>query len=239
MFYTIKLKNPVGFPATVFFALSLLLVVLLAANLKGGAAVSAPAEAPCLVIDPGHGGVDGGAVSIGGARESDINLAIALRMRELAEFYGVRAVMTRESDAGALDTGKGSYSEHQELVKRTEIANSVPGAVLISIHQNFYPTAQPSGAQVLYAPGEESKALGLLAHNNLVSCLDPANRRVAAPAKNLYMTDHAQCPAILVECGFMSNFAELEKLQSGSYQSSLAAVLTASYLQYAAGRQLT
>lgn len=239
MFYTIKLKNPVGFPATVFFVLSLLLAVLLVTNLKSETAVSAPEEPLCLVIDPGHGGVDGGAISVGGARESDINLAIALRLRELAEFYGVRTVMTRESDAGALDYGEGSYSEHQELVKRTEIANAIPGAVLISIHQNFYPTAQPSGAQVLYAPGEASKALGMLVHDNLIAGLDPANRRVAAPAKNLYMTDHARCPAILVECGFMSNFAELEKLQSKSYQSSLAAVLTASYLQYTARQQLT
>lgn len=189
-------------------------------------------ETPCtLVIDPGHGGIDGGAISTDGTKESDINLAIALKLRAIAEFMGQKTVMTREDDSWRTDAA--SYSEHEDLVHRTEIINAAPNAILFSIHQNCYPTAQPSGAQVLYSGYEGSDILGTLTHNNLISCLDPENRRVAEPApKKLYITANASCPAILVECGFMSNNFDVLKLKEESYQLSLALVLMCSFLQF-------
>lgn len=189
-------------------------------------------ETPCtLVIDPGHGGIDGGAISTDGTKESDINLAIALKLRAIAEFVGQKTVMTREDDSWRTDAA--SYSEHEDLVHRTEIINAAPNAILFSIHQNCYPTAQPSGAQVLYSEYEGSDILGTLTHNNLISCLDPENRRVAEPApKKLYITANARCPAILVECGFMSNNFDVLKLKEESYQLSLALVLMCSFLQF-------
>ena len=184
-----------------------------------------------LVIDPGHGGIDGGAISTDGTKESDINLAIALKLRSLAEFIGQKTVMTREDDSWRTDAA--SYSEHEDLVHRTEIINAAPNAILFSIHQNCFPTAQPSGAQVLYAKNEGSDVLGNLTHNNLISCLDPENRRVAEPAsEKLYITANVKCPAILVECGFMSNNFDVLKLKDNSYQLSLALVLMCSFLQY-------
>ena len=103
----------------------------------------------------------------------------------------------------------------------------------ISIHQNDVPTGQPSGAQVLYAQTPGSESLGRICHQNLVEQLDPQNRRLAAPApRSLYITSHVSCPAVLVECGFMSNFDDVQKLRDGSYQTSLALVLAASLLQY-------
>lgn len=188
-------------------------------------------NAPCLVIDPGHGGIDGGAVAFNGVRESDINLSIALKLRSLADFLGTETAMTRTDDSARTDMA--AYSEHEDLVHRTELINSVPNAVLISIHQNFFPTSQPSGAQVLYAAGEKSRALGVRTHGNLVALLQPTNRRVAEPApERLYITSHVNCPAILVECGFLSNLTDLENLAQDRYQTSLAAVLLASYLQF-------
>ena len=190
--------------------------------------------ASTLVIDPGHGGIDGGAISTDGTKESDINLAIALKLRALAEFVGQGTVMTREDDSWRTDAA--SYSEHEDLVHRTEIINAVPNAILFSIHQNCFPTAQPSGAQVLYAKNEGSDVLGTLTHNNLISCLDPENRRVAEPAsEKLYITAHVRCPAILVECGFMSNNFDVLKLKDDGYQLSLALVLMCSFLQYTGG----
>ena len=184
-----------------------------------------------LVIDPGHGGIDGGAISTDGTKESDINLAVALKLRALADFMGQKTVMTREDDSWRTDAA--SYSEHEDLVHRTEIINAAPNPILFSIHQNCYPTAQPSGAQVLYSEYEGSDILGRLTHNNLISCLDPENRRVAEPApKKLYITANARCPAILVECGFMSNNFDVLKLKEESYQLSLALVLQCSFLQY-------
>ena len=185
----------------------------------------------CLVIDPGHGGIDGGAIAFNGVRESDINLAIGLKLHALADFLGARSVLTRDDDSSRTDAA--SYSEHEDLVYRTDLINAVPNAVLISIHQNFYPTSQPSGGQVLYASGAESRSLGEKTQSNLVSLLQPDNRRLSEPAsKRLYLTSHVNCPAILVECGFLSNLTDLDLLSKDEYQTSLAAVLLISYLQF-------
>ena len=191
-----------------------------------------------LVIDPGHGGLDGGAIAFNGVKESEINLAVGLKLRSLAEFFGVRAVMTRESDEVFEDYSR--YSEHEDLVRRTEEINSVSNAVLISIHQNFYPTSQPSGAEVLYAPTKGSRELGETTQRNLVTLLQPGNRRLAGPAsKSLFITSHITCPGILAECGFLSNQSDLELLTQENYQTSLAAVLLLSYLQFITGDTYT
>lgn len=211
----------------VFIALS-----AFAANLDRTKAASAvlPEEAT-LVIDAGHGGIDGGAVGADGSRESDINLAIALRLQAVSAFCGQSAVMTRTDDSRGADAL--SYSEHEELVYRTQVVNATPNAVLLSIHQNCYPTAQPSGAQVFYSSNGKSEDFGRLMHDNLVSSLDPQNRRVAEPDKNrLYILSNVDCPAILVECGFVSNHSDITKLTDSRYQTALSTVLMASYLQF-------
>lgn len=105
--------------------------------------------------------------------------------------------------------------------------------MLISIHQNCYPDRKPSGAQVLYAASPGSDTLGALMHDNLVAYLDPQNRRVAVPiSEKIYLMREVNCPAVLVECGFLSNESECAKLEDGGYQTKLAAVIIASYLQY-------
>ena len=192
------------------FLLMLISCVLLSVFflMRGAELVSSLADTGLntLVIDPGHGGFDGGAIS------DDVT-------------------MTREDDR--IRSEYAEYSEHEDLVRRTEIVNDTPGAILISIHQNDFPTGQPSGAQVLYAASSGSEVLGRRCHQNLITQLDPQNRRVAEPApKALYITSHVGCPAILVECGFMSNNFEVQKLCSSAYQCSIALVLTASLLQY-------
>ena len=187
-----------------------------------------------LVIDPGHGGIDGGAVAADGTKESDINLAIALKLRALAEFYALENVMTRQDDSSR--SGPERYSEHEDLVSRADFVNAAENPVLISIHQNCYPTGQPSGPQVLYAATESSESLGKLTHQNLIGSLYPGNRRVAEPAsRKLYVLNHVSCPAILVECGFLSNLSDLAKLSDSSYQTTLSTVLMASFLQYKTG----
>ena len=183
-----------------------------------------------LVLDPGHGGIDGGAISDDGTKESDLNLAIAEKTRLIAELLGQETVMTREAGSAATDFA--SYSEHADLVRRTEMINRTPGAIAISIHQNDFPTGQPSGAQVLFSPFDGSRLLACLTHDNLVRLLDPENRRLAEPApKALYITAHAKCPVILVECGFMSNNFEVLKLCDPHYQSAIALILVASLIQ--------
>lgn len=184
-----------------------------------------------LVLDAGHGGIDGGAISDTGLKESDINLQIALKTEALAHFLGVDTVMTRETDTD--NSENKAYSEHDNLAKRAELANSTENAVLISIHQNKFPSAVVSGAEVMYSDNDDSKALGLLTQDNLVALLDTSNRRVARPApKELLLTSSVECPTILVECGFMSNPQEAQKLASNEYQLKIAAILAGSYIQY-------
>lgn len=184
-----------------------------------------------LVIDPGHGGIDSGAVGADGTRESDINLAIGLKLRALAELYGQDNALIRQDDSTKCDTE--DYSEHRDLVCRTELTQAEQNPVYISIHQNDYPTGQPSGSQVIYAAGEGSAELGSITHENLLQSLYPKSRRVAEPAtKRLYILSHLDCPAILIECGFVSNPTDLENLKKPAYQTSVAAAIMGSYLQY-------
>ena len=184
-----------------------------------------------LVIDAGHGGIDCGALGIDGTRESDLNLAIALKMRALAELYGQDNLMIRQDDSTKSDTE--AYSEHRDLECRAELTNSARNPIYISIHQNTYPTGQPSGPQVIYAAAEGSRELGTLTHANLLHSLYPDCRRVSEPAtKRLYVLSHVSCPAILVECGFLSNIIDLEHLKDPGFQTGLAAVLMGSVLQY-------
>ncbi len=193
--------------------------------------VLSDAEPRILVIDAGHGGIDSGAVAADGSKESDINLAIALKLRALAEFYGQNNLMIRQDDITMSDLP--SYSERRDLERRAELVNSAGKCVYISIHQNCYPTGQPSGSLVIFSSDEQSEALGKLTHENMVKSLDPENRRVAEPAdKSYYILSNVNCPAILIECGFMSNFSEMERLKTSEYQSALAAVMMASFLQY-------
>jgi N-acetylmuramoyl-L-alanine amidase len=161
----------------------------------------------------------------------DINLAIGLKLRALAELYGQDNVLIRQDDSTKCDYD--TYSEHRDLECRTELTCAEANPVYVSIHQNDYPTGQPSGSQVIYAVGQGSRELGTITHANLINALYPKCRRVAEPAtKRLYILSHLDCPAILVECGFVSNPVDLENLKKPGYQTSIAAILMGSYLQF-------
>lgn len=191
-----------------------------------------------LIIDAGHGGADGGAVAADGTPEADINLDIALRIEALAALCGVQTVMTRES--ADID-----YPPEADTIARMKVAdqharlaliNETPNAVFLSIHQNFYTAAKPNGAQVFYGPVSGSDQLAATIQSNLTAQLAPDNRRLAAPiSEDVYLMKNAACRAVLVECGFLSNPAELARLKTESYRLQLAAVIFGSYLQYTRG----
>lgn len=202
---------------------------------SAAAAMGKVDERLLLIIDPGHGGEDGGAVSHNGTVESGINLDIALRMRDLCHFLGIRTVMTRESET--LDYPESARTTAQrkrwDTQRRVEIINSHPEGILVSIHQNIYPTAAPSGSQVLYGAGETSREVGTLLHNSLIQVLNPQNRRVATPANpDIYVMAHARCTAVLVECGFLSHPEESALLGTDSYKIKIAMVLAGTLLGY-------
>ena len=179
MFITVKLKS-FAKPLAVIGAAALLVMSIFAVFPDEAVSVIGPYNGHTLLIDAGHGGVDGGAVSSDGLKESDVNLAIALRMSGLCELMGIDHQMTRKSDVGCLNSE--SYSEHDDLVARANMANSISDCVLISVHQNKYPSELVKGAEVMYAATPESRELGLLTQDNMVAVLDQENRRVAHSA---------------------------------------------------------
>lgn len=231
MFVTIDLKRLIKIVLIVALLAAAAVFVKIFVSNGGFKPVISQSSRSTLVLDAGHGGIDGGAISDSGLKESDINLQIALKTEALVRFLGIDTVMTRETDTDNSDNK--AYSEHDNLVQRVKLANSTENAVLISIHQNKFPSAVVSGAEVMYSDNDDSKALGLITQDNLVALLDSSNRRVARPApKELLLTSSVECPTILVECGFMSNPQEVQKLASNDYQLKLAAILAGSYIQF-------
>ncbi len=222
-------------------AAAVLLAVLALAGRSRDRAAEAEPVPPVLVIDAGHGGADGGAVASDGTLESDINLDIALRLEALARFWGLTPVMTRTGADIAYPSEAGSIAAKKvaDQHARVGLVNNTPGAVLLSIHQNNYPAAAPHGIQVFFGPVAGSDALAETTQGNLTAQLCPDNRRVASPIdKGVYLMKNVNCPAVLVECGFLSNPDDLQKLKTDAYRTKLAAVLLASWLQYAKGSSI-
>lgn len=213
----------------------LLVVILSIAVAKGGSdAITAisdrqPVEREhCIVIDAGHGGIDGGATSCTGVLESHINLEIALRLNDLMHLLGYDTVMIRTTDT-SIHIGGNSIAAQKlsDLRERVRIVSETEGAVLISIHQNTYHDSRFSGAQVFYSANEEGKKLASLLQDSLISSLNPGSNRKTKKAEGIYLMQHTTCPAVLVECGFLTNPQEEANLRSPDYQIKLCAVLSA------------
>jgi N-acetylmuramoyl-L-alanine amidase len=186
-----------------------------------------------LLIDAGHGGADGGAVSQNGTVESEINLAIAQKLYQLTGLYGVPAKMIRPDENSIHDSSATTLREQKrsDLENRVALINATEGAVLISIHQNMYPKSASHGTQVFYSRTEDIQWAGET-QERFRSVLQPENSRQAAQiSDSVYLMSHISCPALLVECGFLSNQTEEEQLKDPGYQKQLAGVLLASYLQ--------
>lgn len=186
---------------------------------------------PTILIDAGHGGEDGGAVAITGMVESHINLAIALKLEQLLLFYGVAPVLVRTEDISLHDETANTFAEKKssDLKNRVAMVNQYENGLLVSIHQNSYTESQYSGAQVFYT--SEGQALGEQLQDLFRVHLDPDNERVSKPVDtSLYLMNHVEVPALLVECGFLSNEGEAKLLASEAYQQKIACVLTAGLL---------
>jgi N-acetylmuramoyl-L-alanine amidase len=190
------------------------------------------------VIDAGHGGEDGGAISVTGVREAEINLQVAVKIDLLMHFFGVPSVMLRTEDISLHDPSAQTIQEKKrsDLQNRAATVNGIQNAVLLSIHQNTFTDPQYSGLQAFYTPAEGSKALAERIQSTVKTSLDTTNTRLAAKAReDIYVLANVNCPAVLVECGFMSHLEEEKKLREDGYQTKLAAAITASFLQWEVG----
>lgn len=185
-----------------------------------------------LIIDPGHGGEDGGASSAAGNKESDINLDIALKLESLLAFLGTETVLTRSDDISIYDEGCETLREKKvsDLKNRVSLIQSIPNAMLISIHQNTYTDSRYQGAHVFYGSGDVSRQWGAYTQDLFKTVLTPRNNRKAAGVpEHVYLFKHISCPAILVECGFLSNGEEASLLLTDTYQCKIAIILAGSF----------
>ena len=170
-----------------------------------------------LVLDAGHGGEDGGAVSLSGVPESGINLAIVQKLDQLLGLYGEAPLLLRSEDISLHD-------DSAQTLREKKVSD---------LHNRVARIEETEHAQVFYSNGELSQPLAQLTQETLRDALDPGNTREAKPIPDsVYLMNHITCPAILVECGFLSNAEEDLLLQSGAYQTKLASALAASWLQW-------
>lgn len=194
---------------------------------------------PIVILDAGHGGFDGGAVAPDGTVEKNINLKIAVMLRDLLVQSGFRVIMTRESDVSTddVETEKIATRKKSDLKNRLKLMDDYPEAVFVSIHLNKFTTSAANGSQVFYnASINDSKKLGDDIQKSIVKLLQPENLRINKPAtSSTYILYNATVPAVLVECGFLSNTEELKRLKTEEYQNKIAFCIYCGIMDYYGG----
>ena len=188
-------------------------------------------ERVTVVVDAGHGGEDGGAVAADGTAESGLNLSVARRVRDLLTFAGMPTAVTRAGEDAVYDPGSETLREKKvsDLHNRAELVNGIPGAVLLSIHQNSLPSSPATrGAQAFFNGQPGARALAESVQAALNGAVNGEHEKQAAQApSSVYLMKSVEAPAVLVECGFLSNAEETALLKDPDYQTRLAAAITA------------
>ena len=182
---------------------------------------------PIIIIDAGHGGFDGGAVASDGTVEKDINLSIALYLQEYLSLFNIKTVMIRETDSSVEDDGLNTIRQKKssDLHNRMKTMEETDNAIFISIHQNKYHDPKYSGTQVFYSPKtkEKSSALAQSIQDCIVNTLQKDNKRqIKECGTSVFLMYNAVKPAVLVECGFLSNIEETNELKTPEYQKKIA-----------------
>ena len=192
-------------------------------------------QQPMIVIDAGHGGEDGGA-EVDGVLEKDINLSIAGKLSEILRLCGCRVTEIRDEDISVYDSDAQTLREKKvsDLKRRVKIANENDNNILVSIHQNKFDNSAYSGAQLFYSSNhDDSRVLAESIRGAITSLLQKDNTRELKPAgSDIYLLDHAEVPAVIVECGFLSNQQERSKLMDDDYQNEMAYAVAMGVLEY-------
>lgn len=224
------MKKDIHIAIVPYYLLIFILLIGLAAG--GSKMVSVMAEKDvvkrkhCIIIDAGHGGVDGGATSCTGVLESQLNLEIALRLEQLFHLLGFKTRMIRSTDISIYTKGDTIAAKKvSDLKERVRIVNEQEGGILISIHQNTFSDSRYGGAQVFYPDSEGNKGLAVEMQKALVSYLNPGSNRQAKRGEGIYLLEHIERPGLLIECGFLSNPEEEAKLRNDVYQKQLCCVI--------------
>ena len=190
---------------------------------------------PVIIIDAGHGGEDGGAVAVDGTYEKDINLQIALKVNDILSVFGYKTHLIRTTDTAIHTTGN-TIRERKvsDIHNRTDTMNLYENCIYLSIHQNKYEDSRIWGAQTFYSANcGESKEIAQLIQNAVKSQLQPNNtRQIKKSGTDIYVLYNATKPAIMVECGFVSNQNELNQLKDSLYQNNMALSIATGIINY-------
>ena len=194
--------------------------------------ISAP-MGKIVIIDAGHGGVDGGATSVNGVLESKINLEIAQKLNDLLHLLGIHTKMIRTEDISIYTEGESIAAKKVSDIKnRIKIVNETEDGILISIHQNHFSEAKYKGAQIFYRPFGDSMQLAEKMQTAFRETINPGNRRKIKKASGVYLLQNIQKTGILIECGFISNPEEASLLCNATYQNKVATVIATTISRY-------
>ncbi len=193
-----------------------------------------PENRPTIIIDAGHGGADGGAVSSGGLIEKELNLDIAKKLQALFTDAGYEVIMTRTEDIMLSDPAITSSKKAGDLYARLKIAKSAENAAFISIHMNAFSDSRYSGLQVYYSQNDQRSAgIAKSVQDSVKLLLQPENdRKIKSAGENIYLLNKAPCPAVMIECGFLSNAQDCALLGNEEYRARLADVIFKSIGEY-------
>jgi len=219
----------------IYVGVGIILVLFLGYNMYSSKAVTTfalPTARHVIVIDPGHGGFDPGKVGINGKDEKDINLSIALKLQAYLEQSGAYVVITRNTDEGLNEKGD-TKKKSSDMRRRKELINSSEGDILVSIHQNSFSQSKYKGAQVFYhGHSIEGERLAKIIQNQLKEFVDPTNKREAKANTDYYVLKTTEVPAVIVECGFLTNPEEESNLNNETYQEKIAWAIYVGIVDY-------
>ncbi len=185
-----------------------------------------------IVLDAGHGGLDPGKVGVNHALEKDINLSIAYKLKLLLEQNDIHVIMTRESDDG-LYTKSDSNWKLADMRRRIKIINSSNAVFAISIHQNSFSQESSKGAQMFYYKNsQQGKILAEVLQESIKKSMNDGNQRLAKANGTYFLLKQSSCPLVIVECGFLSNWAEAKLLCNDAYQEKMAWAIHLGILEY-------
>lgn len=225
--------------AVLFVLLVLLIIIYIIMRVSGSAqpAFATSDGQITVIVDPGHGGEDGGAVGYDNKTcEKGINLAIAQKLKQFLTIGGFEVIMTREDDRLISDEGLDTIRQRKvsDIRNRMLLIEKYPDAIFISIHQNKFTKSSSNGAQMFYSPNNpDSEELAQAMQDTVRELIQPDNsRQIKKAGKEIYLLYHSKIPSIMVECGFLSNPSECEKLLKDEYQNQIAFSIYAGLMKY-------
>ena len=231
LYLTVKLK------VLLYCFFVLFIALIFAVSYSAGVTVlSQSVSSPVIIIDAGHGGEDGGTQTVDGTLEKDINLKISQKLEKILNDNGYKTVMVRDSDKLIYDDNCTTVrtKKSSDIHNRLAIMSKYTDCIFVSIHQNYFTQSKYSGAQVFYRPEhEQSRMLAEIIQKSIVSTIQNDNtRQIKACTSDVYLIHNAVSTAVMVECGFLSNPDEAERLKNDAYQQKMAQAIAQGLKNY-------